>query len=231
MKPHDGPDQGSDAAIGPFAESAGQRLRAVAPPLIIDLILPYGVFFLLSRLGMGAVPALALGGVLPACRAVVTYVRHRKIEGLALFVIGLFLLGIVMALVTGDPRLLLAKESLFTGGVGVVCLVSLGVGRPLMYYVRREISSGDEHQWERAWQASAPVRRSLRFATLAWGVGLVVEAAGLVVVAYTLPLNEAAALTPAINIGLIAVLVTLTHVNQFRLNRQLARLQSATSRS
>lgn len=216
--------------VAPFAAGAGERLKAVAPPLLIDLILPYGVFFVLSRLGVPAVAALALGGVAPAVRAVLTYVRSRKVEGLALFVLTLFALGIVMALVTGDPRLLLAKESLFTGGVGVVCVISLMVGRPLMYYVRREISSGDARQWERVWQASVRVRRSMRRTTLAWGVSLIVEAVALVFIAYTFPLDTAAALTPAVNVGLVATLVTFTHIDQIWLNRQLTRLQSPASR-
>lgn len=216
-----GPDSPDLAA--PFAGSAGARLRAVAPPVLIDLVLPYGVFIVLSRLGVPAVAALALGGVPPAARAVFAYVRSRKVEGLALFVLTLFALGIAMALVTGDPRLLLAKESLLTGGVGVVCLVSLVAGRPLMYYVRREISSADAGQWERAWQASVRVRRSMRRTTLAWGASLIAEAVALVAIAYTLPLTAAAGLTPVVNVALIATLVTFTHVDQILLSRRLAR--------
>jgi len=111
----DGSLRGSDPALEVQPPTLRERALAALPTLLVDLVLPYGMFFGLSQAGMPTVWALACGGVVPALRAGYRFVRSRTVDGIALFVVLLFLLGIVLSLITGDPRFALAKESIFTG--------------------------------------------------------------------------------------------------------------------
>lgn len=52
------------------------------------------------------------------------------------------LTSLVALLVGGDPRLLLVRESIFTGGFGIVCLLSLPSPRPVMFYLGRYFIAG-----------------------------------------------------------------------------------------
>ena len=197
-----------------------QRILAVLPALVLDLMLPYGVFFGASQLGASSTVALAAGGVLPLARTAYCKLTGRKVDGLALFIAVLFLLGVVLSLITGDPRFALAKESIFTALVGVACFVTLVVGRPLMFYVRREISPETHEQWETIWRDHPGIRRNLFLSTLAWGIGLVIESAAAIAVVYTYSTTEAAAISLGLNIGAIVVLMGITHLLGFTLRRQ-----------
>ena len=59
--------------------SAASALR----PLIFDLGVPVGSYYLLRKLGVDLVPSLALSSVVPAVRAIVGLVRDRTFNGLA----------------------------------------------------------------------------------------------------------------------------------------------------
>lgn len=201
----------------------GDRVRAVVPTLLLDLVLPYGVYLVLFRLGVPLVIALTAGGCLPAVRAAVHWAKRRALDFVAIFVTVLFLLGAVVSLLAGDPRFAVARESIFTGVVGVICFASVFTGKPVMFYVRRQFSPYQEEDWEAFWTNSPSVRRNLRVVTLAWGLCLVMEAIVLVGVVYTLPVTTSASLAPLLNFGVIGLLVAFTHLYSFFTRKHLPR--------
>jgi hypothetical protein len=199
----------------------GARIRAVAPPLLLDLALPYTIYLVLAALGVPVVVALTAGSVVPASRAVLHWRAHRSLDVIAVAVAGLFLLGAVLSGLTGDPRFAVAKESLLTGAGGLFCLATLTMRRPAMFFVRQRFSAMAPQAWGTAWARSAVLRRDLRILTAAWGVALVAEAAGLLALVYTQPVEKSAAIAPLANVGVIVLLVTFTHVYTFLTRRNL----------
>jgi hypothetical protein len=167
------------------------------------------------------VVALTAGGLVPASRAVIHWRRNRSIDMIAIAVAGLFVLGAVLSGITGDPRFAVAKESLLTGAGGLFCLATLVMRRPAMFFVRQRFSPFSRRAWERAWTRSAGLRRDLRILTVAWGAGLVVEAAGLLALVYAKPVKSSATIAPMANIGVIVLLVTFTHAYTYVTRRNL----------
>src|SRR5271167_1444915 len=80
---------------------------------------------------------LILSSIPPILWSVTELARFRRLDAVSLLaVIGIFLSLAAMAL-GGNPRLLLARESLVTGIIGLLFLASLLLPRPLMFYLAR----------------------------------------------------------------------------------------------
>jgi hypothetical protein len=78
----------------------------------------------------------------------------------------------------GGPRLLLLRESLITGVLGLVLLISLLFPRPLMYYMAESTASKHSPEevgrFELLWEKPRFVH-CMYLMTTVWGVGLVCE--------------------------------------------------------
>lgn len=192
-------------------------------PRLVDVLVPVGIYFALRRAGVGNVLALTAGAFVPALRVLISIVRERRVAGLAAFVLAVFALSIALAFVTGNARVLLAKESVFTMLAGFYCLGSLFVGRPFSYYTVRRFVVGDEEEakaeWERAWENSEEFRHTLRVLTLAWGIGFVGEALVRLVLVYELPVSTMVIVSPVLLVALFVVLVIFSRVYGKRVGR------------
>ncbi|MFJ3665876.1 VC0807 family protein [Streptomyces sp. NPDC090106] len=163
-------------------------------PLVLDVAVPVGSYYLFrDGFGMGTMAALAWSSVVPAVRTGWGVIRKRTVEGLALLILVVNLVGIVLSLVAGDPRLMLAKESAVGSVIGIGVLVSVLVGRPMMtagmkpWLVKGD--AGREAAWGRLRTGSVEFRRAERVFSLVWGVVLLGECVVRVVGAYTLPVD------------------------------------------
>jgi hypothetical protein len=149
-------------------------------------------YYLLSGgFGLSEVAALGWSSVVPVVRTVWGLVRSRRINGLALLILVANAVGLALSSVTGDPRLMLAKDSGVTGAVGMVVLLSARGGRPLMTaglrpWVTKGSAAGNA-AWDRLWAASAPFRRAERRFSVIWGSALLAECVLRVIGAYTVP--------------------------------------------
>ena len=87
-------------------------------PLILDVAVPLGSYYLMRHFGVPLVTALAISGLLPAVRVLWSLLRHRTADSLAVAVLVLTAVSIPIAFLTGSAKLLLAKESVGTGSLG-----------------------------------------------------------------------------------------------------------------
>lgn len=102
-------------------------------PLVLDAVVPTASYYLLSKgFGMSTLAALAWSSVVPAGRTLWGLVKERRLNGFAALILVAGLVGLLLSLLAGDPRLMLAKDSGITATIGVAVLVSVAVGRPLM---------------------------------------------------------------------------------------------------
>lgn len=182
------------------------RTRSLLPILLIDLVLPVGGYYLLRELGVDEWVALAAGGAVSGLVLVVGLVRSRRVDGAAAFMLGLFAFGLATSFLTGDARFLIAKDSLISLVLGLVFLGSLAARRPLVLVLVAKTAPAVGQRYEE----SPAVRRTVRFATLLWGAGLLVEAALRVLLVYALPVDVMVVGSPVLGVLLIAVLVVLT---------------------
>src|SRR5215475_1797631 len=100
----------------PTPASPASALR----PLLIDVGLPVGGYYLLrDGAGLSMWLSLALSGVIPAARTVFAAVAARELNLLALLMVLVSVAGIAISFATGDPRLMLAKESVISSVIAV----------------------------------------------------------------------------------------------------------------
>jgi hypothetical protein len=203
------------SGAGLTAGRAGS-LRAVAPVLIRDILLPYGVYYVLHKRGVGNVPALAAGGAVNVFFTLTGLIRKRRIGMLGLIVLVTFVLGIAASYVTGDARFALAKDSVLTGGVGLAFLLSLLAARPIMYVmIRQLLTEGDPAraaELDRRWEASPGFRRRQRLMTGVWGGGLIADAVIRVIVISMVSVSTAAAASTVILLATFAILIAWTRL-------------------
>src|SRR6201989_610833 len=101
-----------------------QIIRGVIFSLLINGGLPFLVYMLL--LGhMSNVMALTIATLIPMFETVVHFLKYRKWDVFAGFMSVGFILGIIAALIGGDERLILIRESFVTGILGLIFLGSL----------------------------------------------------------------------------------------------------------
>ncbi|MGW0926468.1 VC0807 family protein [Streptomyces sp. NPDC002755] len=174
------------------------RKQNAFAPLLVDVAVPLGSYYLFKgAFGMGTFAALAWSSLVPAGRTVWSAVSGRTVNGLAGLILVVNVVGLVLSLVSGDPRLMLAKDSGVSSTIGIGILVSVALGRPMMTAaVKPFLVKGDavrEAAWARlesgASLASANFRKRERAFSVVWGVVLLVECVVRVVGAYTVPVD------------------------------------------
>ncbi|REK89446.1 hypothetical protein DY245_15865 [Streptomyces inhibens] len=163
-------------------------------PLIVDVGIPLASYYLLSDgFGMSTVAALGWSSVVPALRTVWGLVRSRSVNGLALLILIVNVVGLALSTVAGDPRLMLAKDSGVSSVVGIAILLSVRTKRPLMTaglkpWVTKGSAAGNT-AWDRLLDGSERFRRAERRFSAIWGTALLTECVLKVIGAYTLPVH------------------------------------------
>jgi hypothetical protein len=171
-----------------------QSKKNAFAPLIVDVALPLGSYYLFKNaFGTSTFAALAWSSVVPAVRTAWSAVKERKTNGLALLILVVNVVGLMLSFVSGDPRLMLVKDSGVSSTVGIGILVSVALGKPMMTAgLKPFLVKGDavrEAAWERLLSGSSAFRRSERVFSLVWGVVLLGECVVRIVGTYTLPVD------------------------------------------
>lgn len=175
--------------------AAGRQSRWESlKPLVLDAAVPTASYYLLSKgFGMGTMAALAWSSMVPAGRTLWSLVKERRVNGLAALILAANIVGLLLSLLAGDPRLMLAKDSGITATIGIAVLVSVAAGRPLMTVgLKPWVTKGNPVRtavWERLIAERGRFARMERTFSVLWGVALFGEAAVRVVGAYTLPVD------------------------------------------
>ena len=146
--------------------------------LIVNLALPWAAYTL-AKPHWGEMGALLASAAPPIVWSSVELWRVKRVDALSLIVIGGIVLSLVAMLLGGSPKLLLVRESLISGIIGVAFLGSLCLPKPLVFYLavatlERQQTEAAEHLRQN-W-TKPQLRRLLRMMTLIWGLGLTGEA-------------------------------------------------------
>jgi formate-dependent nitrite reductase membrane component NrfD len=179
---------------------------------MIDIGIPVGSYYLLrDAFGLSLWLSLALSSIGPALRATAGLVTKRELNGLAVLMLAVSLAGIVVSFLTGDPRAMIAKESIVSSVIAFAILGSVVLRRPLMSAgLKPFMTRGNPRRtaaWDRLSTASPQFRRlELLFSTV-WGLALLTECAARLVGAYALPVTTMAWLGSVMTLGSIAVAI------------------------
>ncbi|KJY40209.1 VC0807 family protein [Streptomyces sp. NRRL S-495] len=187
---------------------APQPLAKALRPLAVDIAGPLAAFYLLhSGLGTSEFAALAWSSVFPVARTVLGLVKDRTLNRFAALMLGVNLVGLVLTTVSGDARLMLAKEAVLSGFMALAILGSALTARPLMSAALRPfLTKGEtarEAAWDRLAAGSRPFRRYERLFSVIWGSALLAECVARVAGAFTLPVATMAWLSTVLLVGAI----------------------------
>jgi hypothetical protein len=211
---------------------SGPGFRAILPSLIIDGLLPFVTYLLLTTYvpSISQVTALGLSAIFPAVNGIVTIVRRRHLDIIGTIVLISIVISIFATVLGGDAKLLLIRESFVTGALGVVCLSSFLWPRPLMFYIGRQFTAGDDQvkvaEFNTHWQSRGG-RRTFRVLTAVWAVVWLGEFALRIVMVWTLSIPQVLAIAPlllnGITVALIAWTIAYSRRRRQRGNRDVAR--------
>ncbi|MFE3887254.1 VC0807 family protein [Streptomyces lydicus] len=182
--------QGSDAEVGEGTNPLVQSLL----PLVLDVGIPLASYYLLRNgFGIGEIAALGWSSVVPALRTVWGLVRGAGVNGLALLILVVNVVGLALSAMSGDPRLMLAKDGGVSSVIGIGMIVSVFMGKPLMTAgLKPFVTKGSAAKgaaWDRLLAGSARFRRAERRFSLIWGITLLTECVARVIGAYTVPVH------------------------------------------
>jgi hypothetical protein len=184
----------TNTGITKGSSSDNRRALRNFAPLLIDVALPLGAYYLLKNgFGTSTLMALALSSVVPAVRTGWGVVKGREVNGLAALILFVNVVSLLLGFVAGDPRLMIAKDSAISSTIAIGIIVSVVLGKPMMTAgMKPWVVKGDpdrEAAWARLHAGSARFRRAERVFSLVWGVVLLAECVVRVVGAYTLPVD------------------------------------------
>jgi hypothetical protein len=148
-------------------------------PLLIDVAVPLGSYYLLRGAGVGLVASLAVSSILPALRTVAGLVKDRTVNVLAALIVVVNVVGIAISFWSGDPRAMLAKDGVVTSTIGIAILISAFTGHPLMTAGMRPFlvkgSAAKDAAFGRLLVSSPRFRQLERGFSLVWGIALTAE--------------------------------------------------------
>jgi hypothetical protein len=178
-------------------------------PLIVDVGIPLGSYYLMRHFGVGVVPALALSSIVPAVDSIVSLVKNRVVNGLALLMVAVNVVGIAVTFWSGDPRLMLAKEAAVSSTIGIALLISAFAGRPLMTAGLKPVlvkaDAAKEAAFDRLRIQSPRFRRLERLFSAAWGAILLIDCVVRIICVFSLPVSTMVWLATVITLGAIGV--------------------------
>src|SRR6266480_7848343 len=154
---------------------------------VLDIAGPLVAYSMLRSAGQSAVTALVLSGAFPALGVIASLIRHRRADTIGVLVLAGIVVGTVLGLLSGSPRLVLVEGSVPTAVFGLLCLGSLWARRPLIYRFAIEFIGADTpkgRNFESLWQYPG-FRHAFRLYTVVWGVAYLAEAASRVIIVET----------------------------------------------
>ncbi|WP_256750533.1 VC0807 family protein [Mesorhizobium sp. Mes31] len=190
------------------------RVRAgLIVELGVNLLLPW-LAYRMALPHFGTIGALYASAVPPVAWGLIEFARSRRIDALSALVLFGIALSLLVVTLGGSPRLLLLRESLVSGAIGLVFLLSLAFRKPAVFYlaratIAREGEHGEE-RFEALWRERPGLRSSLRLMTLVWGIGLLAETMLRAWLAWHWPIERYLIVSPVISYGIYGGLTLWT---------------------
>jgi hypothetical protein len=182
------------------SQAASYRKLSIAVEVAVNFLLPWLVFHF-TKNRFGETNGLLLSSIPPILWSIFGVIRFRRLDAVSVIVVLGILISLAIFALGGSPRMLLVRESLITGVVGILLLGSLLLPRPLMFYVAQataaQHSPEDAQNFGALWTRPNFVKCMYRL-TLVWGVGLLLEACVRVGLAWRIAIEQFLIVSPII---------------------------------
>ncbi len=182
----------------------------------VNVGLPWCVYWAAKRQGVGEAHAIMCSAIPPILWSLGEFARRRRVDAISMLVLGGIGLSLIGFALGGSPKLLLMRESLVTGLIGLAFLGSVLVRRPLVWVLTQAAMArqGEQTAGEQMGDVSddTGLRRMMTVMTLVWGLGLIAEAflrAGLVA---TLSVSHVLVVGPVVGYSVVGLLVGWTYL-------------------
>ncbi len=213
---------------------AGQRrvVRGLLISIVLNAAIPVVLYLLAKRyFSATEVAALSAAAVFPLGFSILDLSRTRTLDPVALLTLMSIAVSLIAVALGGSAKLLLIRESFFTGAFGLACFVSLALPRPLMFYFGRHFTAGRDPasvaEFDSGWQR-LEFRRVTRLITVVWGVASLAEFLVRVALVYTLPAATVLVVSPIILGGLLIATIVWTFAYLRRMQARAARRLAAS---
>lgn len=180
--------------------------------ILFNFVLPWA-FYRLAKPSFGEVHAIMASAVPPTAWSLAEFARSRRVDAISLLVLGGIALALVGFAFGGSPKLLLLRESLVTGALGIAFILSTLVGKPLVYVLARASlsrRSSEEREEFEAQNGNPGFKRMMSVITLVWGTGLVAETFVRAALLFRLPVGRFLIVSPILGYGVIGLLMLWT---------------------
>lgn len=209
------PDRSGTHAPGADRRQKLQRGLRSALTLLCSLGLPVLLYYVLRGFGVSVYTALLITAALSAVPSIYQLVRRRTVGTIALYFSAMSIAALAISMLPGSAEFLLARGAVLTGATAVLFAVSLRARRPVVFWLTRPILEGRWNwpaHWDGLYEESSRFRRMWQVATLMWAAGLMGDAVGRVVMAFTLPPDIVPALATVLYVVTLVVLNVATNV-------------------
>ncbi|MFD8141777.1 VC0807 family protein [Streptomyces sp. NPDC059708] len=198
-----------------------QTARATAEPknpktdlvrtAVMEVGVPLGLYYGLRAAGLGQWLSLLISGALPLAQLVYKTATERRVATTTLFTLSIMVCGTAITLLTGDARLLLARESYLTGLLGLWMIGTLFAERPFIFTTMvKMLPEEAARTWHSNWQRHARFRAMMRWMSVAWGAAFLIDAAARVAMAYTMPVDLVPVLSAIMLVGMLMLVVKVS---------------------
>jgi hypothetical protein len=196
-------------------KSKRKLIQGIVLTIVINGAIPLIVYNLL--LGhFSSFKSLLLATLIPVADNLYHVVKYRKADAFGLFMLTNFVLSLLAFVLSGNEKLILMRESMITGLLGLIFIGSLFFSKPLMFHFAIRFSSGDEAELKERFAKNwgiAYFRFVLRFLTGIWGVALLGEAILKIILVNELSISAFLAISQVILYSVMggAILITVVY--------------------
>jgi hypothetical protein len=177
-----------------------------------NVVLPY-LAYTLAKPHLGEVRAIMASSGPPILWSLAEFARHRRVDALSILVLSGIALSLLAFAFGGSAKLLLMRESLVTGLIGLIFLGSVPLGRPLILVLARAAAtrkSAEERAELETIGGTPGFRRTMTVMTLVWGAGFVAETCVRMALVFTLPTGRFLIVSPILGYGTYGLLILWT---------------------
>jgi hypothetical protein len=226
------PEPPPQAGQPPPAQQELTLRRFLGPSLLLNAIAPAALYVVLTSQNVPSFTALVIAALFPVLGIGWSLVRTHRVDALGVVTLTFIAIGLVTSLISGDQRFLLLKSSLLTGLFGLVCLGSLLLPRPIMFYFGRSFATNGSpeavQRYDALWQYPR-FRAIQRTLTVVWGCGYVAEALLRVLLLEILPIAVFLAISDLMALAVTVLLMvwTVRYVRTARARAVAAGIQTS----
>lgn len=175
-----------------------RNLRTFLPNLLVSWLAPVSVYELLGPRLNNDLLTLTIAAAIPALITIGMFVLWRRVNVIGLIAVTGFAIGLAVSVFTGGNELAIKlHEPVLTGSLGLVLLVSVAIGRPLLEFVFRLLGRSI---------ATQPISKRRASVFSAWiGVTLVVHGIVITILALTLPTSAFLPLSRPVGLPILLI--------------------------